>query len=58
LNVRENRQNMSATVAYILLAVTVLALVGVGIGGWWMVEATLGEEEEEPEQPPSGGRTA
>lgn len=48
---------MSATVAYILLAVTVLALVGVGIGGWWMVEATLGEEEEEePEQPPSGGR--
>lgn len=50
---------MSTTVAFALIAITVLAIVAVGAAGWWMVDLTLSEEgEEEDTEPPSGGRAA
>jgi len=48
---------MSATVAYLLLSITVLAIFAVGAVGWLMVDATLSEEDEESE-PPSSDRRA
>lgn len=45
---------MSATVAFIVIAICVLAVFAVFAAGWWMTIATLSEEDEEGE-PPAGG---
>lgn len=49
---------MSATVAYALIGITVLAIFAVGAVGWWMSEKTLGEDEEDDQEPPTGGSAA
>jgi hypothetical protein len=45
---------MSATVAYIAIAISVLSVFAVFAAGWWMTMETLSEEDEEGE-PPTGG---
>lgn len=49
---------MSATVAFIAIAISVLAIFAVFGVGWWMTIETLSEEDEENDEPPAGGRTA
>lgn len=38
---------MSATVAYVVIAITVLAIFAVGAGGWWIAEKTLSEDDHD-----------
>lgn len=48
---------MSATVAFIVIAICVLAIFAVGAAGWWMTSATLsGADHEDDREPPMGGR--
>lgn len=49
---------MSTTVAFIAIAISVLAVLAVFGVGWWMTIETLSEEDDENGEPPAGGRTA
>lgn len=49
-------RGMSATVAFIVIAICVLAVFAVGAAGWWMALATLSEEDHDEAEPQNGGR--
>lgn len=49
---------MSATVAFVIIATCILAIFAVGAAGWWMTEKTLGEDDEDEHEPPTGGSAA
>lgn len=46
---------MSATVAYVVLAICILALFAIGAAGWWMAREALAEEETEHDESHSAG---
>jgi hypothetical protein len=45
---------MSATVAYVVLAICILALFAVGAAGWWMAREALAEEEHDDSHSANG----
>jgi hypothetical protein len=49
---------MSATVAFIIIAICTLSVLAVFAAGWWMATETLSEEDDENGESPPDGRAA